>query len=187
MNKRQDGFGAVIALIVVLVIALLGVLVYVYISKTSNQYMNKVEDSKTKTDTSKTQSTDNSTTETDTDITKVGVLLLIKGAYDKYFDAMKSSDASAWTSGRAEFEKNITTELADEWESATIVMVDPILCIQAIPVSSHLEYSDVTLNGNMANIVVTGVFNTGTQYASEKSVNVIVNTLTNKIASITCG
>jgi competence protein ComGC len=187
MMKRQDGFSLSIILLVILVIVLSATLVYVFLTKTSNQETNKTKDSTIMIDTSQTKSSGNSTNKTDTDNTKASVLFLVKSSYDKYFDAMKSSDASVWTSGRAEFEKSVATELTDKWGSATVVMVDPILCIQSIPNSSYLKYSDVTLNSNTATIVVTGVFNIGTQYASESPISVTVNTLTNKITSITCG
>lgn len=153
----------------------------------NGQQTNKTEKLIANTGTSlKKQGTSNSTDITDTDTAKASVLLLVKGAYDKYFEAAKSSDVLVWVSSRAEFEKSITTELADEWKNITVATVDPILCIQNMPASAYLKYSDVELDGDTATIVVTGVFNAGTQYASESPITVNVNTLTNKIASITC-
>lgn len=186
--KKQNGFSLVIILLVIIsVIALSCTLTYVFVTKTNDQQTNKTEDSTTKTDISKTQNTSKSTVETETDTAKTNVLSIVSDAYDKYFEAMKSGSASVRASSRAEFEKSITTELANEWESATMVMVDPVLCIQNMPDSSYLKYGDVViLDDDTATIIVTGVFNAGTKYASERPISVSVNTLTNKIASITC-
>lgn len=158
--KKQNGFSLVIILLVMIsVIALSCTLTYVFVTKTNDRQTNKTEDSTTKTDISKTQNTSKSTVETETDTAKTNVLSIVSDAYDKYFEAMKSGSASVWASSRAEFEKSITTELADEWESATMVMVDPVLCIQDIPPdSSYLKYGDVViLDDDTATIIVTGV------------------------------
>lgn len=169
MKRREQGFGAAAAALVILAVALATGLVYAYVSNKN------AADQRAQADTQMSQRMAASDQALNTQ-RKNAASNLVKDAYDVYLAGFGSDDLEA---NRNAFLAHTTVDLAKQLTDTSAY--DAIICAQNIPVS--LTYGDVAVSGATAVETVTTHWGDASDTVAIK---VTVDTDQNKITAISC-
>ena len=171
VSYKQKGFSATEVVVALLLVAVIGLLVYVYVDQTNNKDVEVTQQPTTdKADTDSVKTKDDSS---------VSSLAVVEQFYVDYLQrAEDESSAVDFTNLKGEFPKYIS-DAASKQVSENQTSVNPVVCAQNIP--SSFTYSKPQIDGTKAKITVTGAFEEGSS-----TTYVEVDTKSNKIISFAC-
>ena len=162
--KKQQGFALKIILIISFTLGLIGAIAFFYVNRAADQK----------------PSTQSTTPAVSDSAKKKAATEVVKKVYTYYLARQESGITITDPILNADFTDSLKSVMKNWDKTSTVGSYDPIFCAQNTPAS--LNYSDATLSGQTALVKIASTYSKG----GITILNVTVDTISNKIATINC-